>query len=198
MTASLAYRKNEAAIIRGDVPVKYLRILPHIPGDRVLEIGSAEGVLSLLLARADMGGKAQVTALEKSQERHRAAIDLYHDWFQLFKFSARPVFECGQIQDHLHLLDGIDTLVAVRMIYYLGDAIDEVFAEVARKVPNVVLCGNRNRADRYRAGNPDEPLGEMNLYASIEGMVGLLRRHGYRIVSEVEEGDEIVVGRKDG
>ena len=69
MTGSLAFRKNEAAIFRGDVPQKYLRLLPFIQGNKILEIGSAEGVLSLLLAKQ---GK-EVIALERDEGRHLAA-----------------------------------------------------------------------------------------------------------------------------
>lgn len=189
MTASLAYRKNEPAILRGEVPEKYTRIVPYVPDHHILEIGSAEGVLALLLAQA---GK-DVACLERSRERHEAAINLARKWGI---YSVRHF--CGDIRDSLFLLNETDTLVAVRMIYYLGDALDEVFAEVAKKIPNVVLCGNKNRAQRWREGNPDPPLGEMNRYAASEGMTDLLKRHGYRIVTTVTEGDEIVVGRKDG
>lgn len=191
MTASLAYRKNEAAILRGDVPPKYLQLLPFIPGDRILEIGSAEGVLALLLAKQ---GK-QVTALEKSPERHEAAQALRDAWGMDVN---GPRFICGDIGHNLHrLAASVDTLVAVRMIYYLGDQLDAIFEQVARKVPNVVLCGNGNRAARWRTGNPDAPLGEFNRYASREGMISLLERHGYRIVREgiVNKGDEVVVGQ---
>lgn len=188
MTASLAFRKNEAAIIRGEVPEKYTRLLPYITGDRILEIGSAEGVLALLLAKQ---GK-QVIALEKSTERHEAAQALRDTW------GAGGVrFINGGIADRLDLLPGRDTLVAVRSIYYLGDDLDRVFAEAAKHIPNVVLCGNRNRAARWQAGNPDAPLGEMNRYASAVGMAELLERHGYTITETVLEGDPIVVARMD-
>jgi hypothetical protein len=198
VTGSLAYRNNEREILRGRIPKKYTRILPHIPGERILEIGSAEGVLALCLARADMGAKKEVIALERRQDRHESALALHSNWARVFKFQCHPAFVCGDIGDHLDLLDGIDTLVAVRMIYYLRERLDEVFAEVARKVPNIVLCGNRNRADRHALGFPDKPDGPLNLYAGSKGMRELLMRHGYRIASEVTEGDEIVVGRKDG
>lgn len=190
MTGSLAYRKNEAAIRSGTVPEKYLRILPHVPGERILEIGSAEGVLSMLLAR--MG--RQVTALERNETRHETAQQLYGEWLAREKKFDAPLFVNGEIAENLGLLDNKDTFLAVRVLYYLGDRLDPIFDHVARKVPNVVLCGNRNRADRWRAGTPDEPLGDMNRYAAREGMTELLTRHGYRIVSEVQEGDEIVVG----
>lgn len=195
---SLAYRKNESAILGGVVPDKYLRLLPYIPGERILEIGSAEGVLALCLARADLGAKKEVTALERREDRHESALALQQTWARSYRFTCHPAFVSGGIAHHLDLLEGVDTLVAVRMIYYLRDQLDPVFAEVARKVPNVVLCGNRNRADRFRRGVPDEPGGAENYYASFEGMRDLLSRNGYRIANKCTEGDEIVVGRKDG
>jgi hypothetical protein len=175
--------------MRGDVPVKYTRILPFIQGNKILEIGSAEGVLALLLAKQ---GK-EVIALERSRERHEAAQALRDAWGMDV---GGPRFLCGDIRDNLNRLDGIDTLVAVRTIYYLRDDLDKVFAEVAKHVPNVVLCGNRNRADRFGAGVPDDEGGPHNYYASKEGMAGLLTRHGYRATVVCDEGDEIVVGRK--
>lgn len=187
MTGSLAYRKNEASILRGDVPQKYLRIIPFIHGNKILEIGSAEGVLALLLARQ---GK-QVTAIERQRERHEAAQKLRDAW------EANGVrFVNGDIRDNLRRLEGVDTLVAVRMIYYLKDDLDAVFKAVANKVPNVVLCGNRNRADRHRKGIVDPNSNADDYYASREGMRDVLQRHGYVIVEEVTEGDEIVVGRR--
>lgn len=189
MTGSLAYRKHEAAIIRGDVPAKYLRLLPFIPGNKILEIGSAEGVLALLLAKQ---GK-DVIALERSTERHEAAQRLRDAWGMDV---TGPRFICGDIKDNLNRLEGIETLVAVRMIYYLRDDLDKVFAEVAKHVQSVVLCGNINRANRWRKGQPDDPGGPHNYYASEEGMTDLLTRHGYRIVDFNDEGDEIVVGQR--
>jgi 2-polyprenyl-3-methyl-5-hydroxy-6-metoxy-1,4-benzoquinol methylase len=188
MTASLAYRKNEAAILRGDVPEKYLRLLPFIPRGRIIELGSAEGVLAALLAqRGDT-----VTAVERKRERHEAALKLADQWGV-----SGVTFVCGDIADCLSRLDGHDTLVAVRMIYYLRDRLDDVFSEVASKINNVVLCGNKNRAAMWRDCIPDRPDGAENYYASPEGMKAVLLRHGYEIVQEVTEGDPIVVGRKD-
>jgi protein-L-isoaspartate O-methyltransferase len=185
MTGSLAYRKNEAAILRGDVPPKYLRIMPHITGHSIVEVGSAEGVLALLLARQ---GK-EVTAIEKSPERHEAAQALADTWGV-----SGVRFVNGDILSHLDLLPGHDTLVCVRSVYYLGPALDTLFKAAGQTIPNIVLCGNKNRAARWRAGAPDEPLGEMNRYAASEGMTDLLLTHGYKIKKVITEGDEIVVG----
>jgi hypothetical protein len=186
VTGSLAYRKNEAAIRAGIVPEKYTRLLPYIAGDTILEIGSAEGVLALLMVR---DGKI-VTALERNPERHASALVLRRAWGV-----PGGLFVQGDITDSLHLLEGVDTLVAVRMIYYLRDDLDALFSEVASKINNVVLCGNKNRAAQWRQGIPDKPGGPVNYYASAEGMRALLERHGYTITQEELEGDPIVVGR---
>jgi 2-polyprenyl-3-methyl-5-hydroxy-6-metoxy-1,4-benzoquinol methylase len=190
MSASLAYRKNEAAIIRGDVPEKYLRLLAYIPGERILEIGSAEGVLACLLAKA---GKL-VTALERRQERHEAAQQLRDAWGLDVN---GPRFVWGDAAKNLSLLEGKDTLVAVRMIYYLGKDLDMVFAEAAKHVRNVVLCGNANRARWWREGLPNRNDRADNYYASADGMKDVLIRHGFEIATEVLEGDPIVVGRRN-
>lgn len=182
---SLAYRKNEAAILNGEVPEKYTRLLSHITGERILELGSAEGVLACLLAKQ---GK-QVTAIERRAERHQAAGELAEAWG-----ISGVQFLHGDIAGHLGAIKGHDALVAVRMIYYLRGDLDTVFSEVAKHIPNVVLCGNRNRADAWRAGKPHAPLGDFNRYAAIEGMTELLERHGYKAEVAAADGDEIVVG----
>lgn len=192
MTGSLAYRKNEAAILAGEVPVKYTRLLPFITGNRILEIGSAEGVLALLLARQ---GK-QVTAIERSEERHESAGKLYDEWEARERKFSCPTFVNGDIASNLWTLANKDCLVAVRVIYYLQGQLHTIFADVAKFIPKVVLCGNANRAARWRAGTPDAPLGDFNRFAASEGMIELLQRHGYRITQTVLEGDEIVVGER--
>lgn len=186
MTASLAYRQNEAAILRGDVPDKYLRLLPFITGERIFEAGSAEGVLACLLAR---NGKT-VTALEANRERHANAKKLADKWGVSATFiNGRIEHEIGKVEP-----DQFDTFVAVRACYYWRDDLDAVFAAIAERFPEVVLCGNKGRAKAYHAGRPHEPLGEFNYYASAEGMRDLLTRHGYQIAGEVTEGDAIVLG----
>lgn len=184
---SLAYRNNEAAILAGNPPEKYTRLLPYITGNKIVEAGSAEGVLACLLAK----GGASVTAIEGNAERHAQAIKLAQAW------GVGPVtFINGHLQDNFAALDGQDTFVAVRMVYYLRDQIDDVFTEIAKRVLTVVLCGNKGRAKAYHAGNPHPPLGEFNYYASAEGMTDLLTRHGYQIVQTVTDGDAIVVGKR--
>lgn len=191
MTGSLAYRKNEDAILRGRIPEKYSRLLPFIPGNKIIEIGSAEGVLALLLAKQGR----RVTAIERSLERHLAAINLSAVWRQKEKFSA-PNFVLGNVLDHMDELENADTLVAIRVVYHLRDDIHDVFAAASINIPNVVLCGNRGRGEQWRSGVPDEPCGPLNYYSSSEGMRDLLTRHGYTVVREEPNGDPIVVGRK--
>lgn len=187
VSGSLAYRKNEVAILAGKAPEKYTRLLPYIPGDRIVEAGSAEGVLALLLAKA---GKT-VTAIEAREDRHNSALALARTW------GVDGVsFINGRIEQNLAAFEGADTFVAVRAIYYWGEHLDDVFAAAAEHVPNVVLCGNGNRAARWRAGQPNANDRADNYYASHEAMAALLVRHGYTVVGGVVTGDPIVVGRR--
>jgi precorrin-6B methylase 2 len=193
--ASLAYRKNKEAIRQGEIPKKYTRVLDVVPGERIIELGAAEGVLSLLLAER----KQKVYALELRPERHQEALCLQSLWQK----QGRKVDNCemvlGDIRDRLDLLADVDTLVAVRSIYYLRDQVEDVFAEVGKHVPNVVLCGNGNRARSYFAanGHPDDNLGRFNFYASAEGMTQVLQGAGYKVTRTIPEGDAIVIGIKE-
>lgn len=193
-SGSLAYRTNRRAIWRGDIPEKYTRLVDLVPGQRVLELGAAEGVLSLLLAQK----KEKVFALELKEERHEEAQRLKVTWQERGLDVGRCEMVLGNIKDQLHLLKSVDTLLAVRSIYYLRADLIEVFDATGRHVPNVVLCGNRNRARKYAEshGNPDDPLGKSNYFATLEGMTSLLEGCGYTIFTSIAEGDPVVIGAK--
>lgn len=192
MRGSLAYRKNDRAIAGGVVPEKYTRLLPFITEGPVLELGAAEGVLALLLAERGL----DVAALEMRHERHIEAVNLQARWAALGKDVSQARMLEGDIRDRHGLLDGVATVVAVRMIYYLRDDVVPVFQEIARqRVTNIVLCGNKNRAEMHaRNGGADNALGWYNYFASANGMSEVLDRAGYRIKTVVHDGDPIVVG----
>jgi hypothetical protein len=192
---SLFYRKNVDSIENGVVPEKYTRLMPHIPGKRILEFGAAEGVQAMMLAEKG----CEVTAVEVNEERHKGALRLQARWLDLGK----PVEGCtmvhGDIRERLDLLNGIDTLLAVRAVYHLrGDANSVMAAAAAARVENVVLCGNKNRAYRFENGlvPHDDGLGVWNCYSSISGMTELLERAGYQTDVVVTDGDPIVTGRR--
>lgn len=194
MTKSIAFRNNQSDIWRHVIPEKYTRLLPHIDGNRIVEIGCAEGVLALLMAES---GKI-VTGLDRHRERYEAALGLKAHWHEMGRNVSQCRFVNDDIRNKLELLDGADMLVAVRCIYYLKDEVDAVFLEIAKRVPRVLLCGNKGRAYRYKVhnGNPPDKLGKYNFLASAEGMVQTLERAGYKIVKKITEGDPIVMGAR--
>lgn len=191
---SLAYRTHHDDIWNGVVPAKYTRLLPFIKGHRALELGSAEGVLALLLARDHK--LEHVTGLELRADRHHESLELQRRWRALGFQVERAQLLCGDIREQLHLLDSVDTLICVRSIYYLREHAPAVIARAgAGTVRRIVLCGNRGRQQQHRA-DPQSDLGVFNRLASIEGMRELLERGGYRIDTFLDEGDPIVVGVK--
>jgi precorrin-6B methylase 2 len=191
---SLAYRTSKTSIWNADIPAKYTRLLDHIHGSRILELGAAEGVLALQLAQQ----KEKVFALEMKKDRHEEAVKLQEHWRQQGFEVDRCEMVYGSIFDRLDLLTQVDCLVAIRSIYYLRDRIDEVFAAVVKHVRHVTLCGNKGRAARYFGSeeDPADKLGKYNFYASIEGMTTILGNHGYTITRVIADGDPIVVGEK--
>jgi hypothetical protein len=189
--ASLAYRNARAEIEAGQVPDKYRRLLPYIQGQRVLEIGAAEGVLGLLLSRE--GQVERVTALELREDRHREGQRLQRVWAERGFDVSRCLMVQGDIREHLHLLEVTDTLVAVRSIYYLRAEAQSVMEVAARRVRRVVLCGNAGRQAQYRS-QPSSELGRFNYLAAIDGMKWLLTGAGYQIAAVISSGDPIVVG----
>lgn len=189
---SLAYRKDAAAIERGAVPTKYTRLLPYIEGRHILEIGAAEGVLSLLLAREEQC--ETVTGLELRDYRYQTGLQLQARWSALGFPVARCTLLRGDIRENLHLFRGHDTLVAVRAIYYLRDDAPRVMAAARDAgVARVVLCGNAGRQRHYRK-DPASEQGRFDRLAAEEGMLSLLVGAGYAATVIREPGDPIVIG----
>lgn len=189
--ASLAYRNFRDDIWNGVPPAKFTRLLPFITGRNILELGAAEGVLSLLLSRELRCDS--VTGLELRPERHQESIELQRRWRHLGFKVDNATLMCGDIRDHMGLLAVADTLVCVRSIYYLRSDAPRVMAAAGLSCTRVVLCGNRGRQQQWRA-DPDSELGKFNYLASSEGMVTLLENAGFRIQARCDEGDPIVVG----
>lgn len=195
--ASLAYRMHQPAIWDGQVPEKYLRLLPYIAGRRIVEIGAAEGVLALLIA--DRDPDARVTALERRPSRVASSVALQERWRALGRSVDGCRMVCGDIRDRFDLFDGVETLVAIRTIYHLREDIPRVFeAAASRGVKSIVLGGNPGRARRHATGKlpSDDALGPFNYYAGIDGMSEVLSVFGYCIGAVVTQGDPIVTGHR--
>ncbi len=169
---SLFYRENKADIDAGRVPARYSRVARCVSTDSAAEMGSAEGTLGLLLADA---GKRYI-GIEPNPARHALAVSRVaeHD----LKASHGLLF--GDLRHHLGVLDGFDTFVGMRCIYYLREDVERVFDHICSSVKEVVLTGNAERESRFLAGDRGN-LGEFERFATLDGMTDLLMRRGFRI-----------------
>ncbi len=193
--AAVAYRENEEAILKGNIPEKYRRIIPYVPGKKILEIGAAEGVLSLLLSK----DKEMVYGLDISPHRHELALKLQNAWLEQGYDVGRCKMLLGDLIDYIDLLKEVDTVVAVRVIYHFKEEIDVnwVFSEIGKHVKNVVLVGNERKAKYFLEISKDFHTSPVPYYYStVEGMKHLLKSNGYNVTNVVDEGDPIVVGSK--
>ena len=194
---SLAFRKNKNMIQDGRFPSKYVRIADVVAGTRVMELGSAEGVLALLLAER---GKS-VLGIEASPERHAAALELGGIDAIEASTRARVKFVLGDIRDSYELMEGYDAFVASRSIYYLRDEIEDLMKRVSESFTHVTLVGNYARERRFfkSRGSGSNSVGRFEYYATGIGMQDLLSRHGYRITNVIFSNrarDPIVCGQK--
>ena len=154
-------------------------------------MGAAEGTLALLLASQGR----RVVGIEPNPDRASLAVQR--------SAAAEPPagrlsFIYGDIRDHLPLLQGVDTFVGMRCIYYLRQDVGAVFDAIAENVPEVILTGNAEREARFVTGER-LGLGEFERYATLEGMIALLAPRGYKIILSEEgvpnERDPMIIAR---
>lgn len=183
---SFAYANNRDDIWHGRVPDKYDRVRWKVTGHRVVELGGAEGVLTLSLARY---GRV-ATSIDRHEPNHREALLLKNRWRAMFGSCIDDAdFVLGDVRDNIDVMKDRDSLVAVRSFCYLGREDAEGILAAARVlgVWEVVLCANGRRAR-----DTEDPYHELS---SIGGMVSALESASFKIVEIASEGDPIVVAR---
>ncbi len=195
------FKENMGRIFQGEVPYRYKNIASKVPGRRVLEIGSAEGVLSLTLARR----KDKVCGMELTDFRYETACKLKSQWEAMGYSVENCTLLKGDILARPDIMVDFDTLVAVRVIYHLREKVHQLFERIPENIEHVFLCGNRDKESSvHQAGNLDElsnvhSLGKWIYYASQKGMEEILEAHGFDIIESyqaTEDDDPIVVGQR--
>jgi hypothetical protein len=188
---SLEYDAHRDRHWNGEIVETYQRLLPIIPGRSVVEIGAAEGIMSLSIAL----NKDRVRSIEITPVRHQRAVELRDRWLELGK----PVSNCEMMMADVFadptVIHGFDTLYASRVIYYFGERLEGFMQNVARSNRFVVFVGNESRQRAYRKGRNKE-VGEYAKYTSLEGLIELVSRHGYNVVNTINTGDPVVVGER--
>ena len=189
---SVDYRKHKSLLQNGDAPEKFKRLAEIVPGDKIVDVGAGEGILSLVIAAS----KAKARAIDVTPRRYETGLALKEKWLSLGKTAEGCEYVLGDALADPSLLDGFDTLVASRVIYYFGDNIDRFIAQAAERVEYICLVGNASRNRRYARGKVPADIGENVKYSTPEGMKSLLQKHGFEIIQTADFGDPIVIGRK--
>jgi len=189
---SVDYRKHKRMLNSGDAPEKFKRLAEIVPGEKVVDVGAGEGILALVMAAT----KTKTRAIDVTPRRYETGLALRDKWISLGKTSERCELVLGDALANPSLLDGFDTLVASRVIYYFGENIDRFIAQAAERVEYVCLVGNASRNRRYARGKIPSDIGENVIYSTPEGMKSLLQSHGFEIIQTADFGDPVVIGRK--
>ncbi len=188
---SIEFDANKEVHWQGQTVPKFDRLVPIMPGNSLVEIGAAEGILSLTMAPH----KERVRAIDITPARHQKALELKARWIELGK----PVENCemvlGDALKHPELIAGFDTLMASRVIYYFGTYLEEFMDNVRKNVDNVCFIGNPVRTARLAQGSTGK-LGEYAKYATVPGMIELVERHGFKVWHVDETLDPLIIAKK--
>lgn len=169
-----------------------------IPGERIFEMGSAEGLLASRLALS----KAQVLGSEVSKNRYDSAERLRVSLTRKGTIGSNLIFTPRDARGASDLFAGVDTFVACRVIYHFRSMRDlqDLFKKVGAEIGCVFILGDALKAGAFESfgvGFAFNPVKFFN-YASSAGMEALLKSHGYETVAgETGFGDPYVIGRKD-
>ena len=189
--------ENRDNIYCGKVPDRYERVASATPGLKVLEMGSADGTQSLVLARE----KEAVCGVELMEMQYHTALDLKQRWLQNGIVINNCNFIHGGIQEFKSALDAYDTVLMSRVLYHLRSDIDDVMVAITQSnVSNIVLVGCPERARRFReGGSHGDELGKYAKFATKEGMEEVLGKYGFLITKSTPDDtplDPIVVGQR--
>lgn len=129
------------------MPSDIRKIAHIIPPGVVVEVGGGEGVLALALSkRSDI---RKVVSIDLTPARTTAAQELKNRWLELgIECSSKAEVILGDAIDELERIEGADTVVASRFIYYLGDDVVRFIDKASSCAPGLVLFGNRRRENR--------------------------------------------------
>jgi hypothetical protein len=190
-SGSIEYTKNKRKHWDAQPAENYLRLQPILPGHSVVEVGGAEGILALNIALY----KSCIRSIDITAVRHESAVQLKARWLEL----GQPVSHCeillGDALNNPGLLDGFDTLLSSRVIYYFGPRIHEFMDNVRTRNKYICLVGNEKRQRLYKKGDMRE-LGEYAKFATLDGMIELITHHGFVVKDTIASGDPVVVGKR--
>jgi len=168
-----------------------------IPGGRILEMGSAEGILASKLASI---GNYCVGA-EISRFRHQSAVEILRVLSKDGLIASNLKLVNKDVTDEDWVFSGFDSFVAARVIYHFRSLreLKRLFARIASEVEWVFLLGDRKKSIAYEsfgvkwAANPTK----FFYFASQAGMSNLLESFGYQVTAGTTSwGDPYVTGRK--
>ncbi len=190
-----SFRDNKSDIFNGILPERYEELSRLIPGRRILDVGSADGTLSLHLS----GDRDFVYGLEPSTPRYKTALKLQEVWRRSSDLYGNCQFLNFGVMDRPEILADVDTVIFIRVLYHLGPGAAEVMKliGVAANIRRVVLCGNRVKEERLERGEELAALGPHAMLATEAGMVQFLNDHDFEVeaIHRLETtGDCLLVG----
>ena len=132
-----------------------------ILGEKVLEIGSADGTQSLLLSQS----KEYVVGIELMEYHYETSLELKKSWKNLGKNVSNCTFYKKDALEAKDFLKDIDTILMSRVVYHLRENINPVFESFREsKIENIVLVGCPRREKNWiNGGETGDTMGQICL-----------------------------------
>lgn len=172
---------------------KFLRPnLPDLKGKRILNIGCNAGLYDL--AMIDAGAAATV-----GMDFSAVQGNFLREWFGSKRhkdYSNASFVGIDITQYDIRSLGGFDMATLFCVLYHLGEAAENVMAQLADITQTVALQGNLPRLTSPKYKNR-----KFQKLAGIEGMKEILCRHGFteiEVHAPIKYDKPLVIGRKPG
>ncbi len=166
-----------------------------IKGNNVIEIGCAEGLLTLRLAQ----DRSSIIGYEISEHRYKKALELKHNLLEKGLNVSNVSFINKDILSEDHIPECVDSIIAVRVLYHFRRKrdLDRLVDNYIAKCKYVLFVGDRFKAEIYDSFNVDfcyHPT-KYFYFATKAGMHSLLARGDFQINTGVTSyGDPYVIG----
>lgn len=174
------------------------RNIEPIRGRRFLDLGCNAGVISSCLAEGFASKVVGIDYPKKIKQARAVHSTLWMDYGNL-SFHGMDLYRTEDFERYLKTTGSVDCIIMCNFIYYLGDKIDTFMDICVDNCSQILLQGNRLKTHNgvRSARIPSQPnyRGE---YSQIEGMVELLKRHGFSSSVDAPAGypKPVVVGVK--
>ena len=139
------------ALLNGIIPNRYIKIQNILNKTamhkNVLDVGCNTGLVSMISSKA---GASKVIGIDKRENLTERAIDYKNIWIEKkFVKKNNIEFKNVDLNNNLEILNDVNYLIFLRVLYHLGQGVENIFESIKNRKDMVILIqGNNARAKK--------------------------------------------------